>query len=107
MPTNQAIANIAGRPPSGMPLHRHGPCTNQFVNALTTNAVQSILDSTQLTRLEKIQQLRHMAYEVREMSVATEEGMARTNDTGLDLAVVQRALRSLDAVPDTGSAAKQ
>lgn len=102
MPLNQAITDIAG-----MPLHRHGPCSNMLVNALTTNAVQSILDSTQLTRLEKIQQLRQMAYEVREMSVATEEGMARSNDTGLDLAVVQRALRLLEAVPDTGSAAKQ
>ena len=65
--------------------------------------VRAILRSPTLTRLQKIEALRQLAYDARERDVAAEEGMG---GGGSDLAAVQRALRELGA-SDIASDAKQ
>ena len=56
---------------------------------------KDVLEATTLTRAEKIQRLRQMAYDERELQVASEEGM--TGPGPSNMAAIQDALRQLGA----------
>jgi len=56
---------------------------------------EDVLRSPTLSRAQKIEKLRQMSYDARELQVATEEGMG--GNRGPDLDRIQRALRELGA----------
>lgn len=66
---------------------------------------EDVLEATTLTRAQKIQRLRQMAYDERELQVASEEGMTGPG-TSSNIAAIQEALRQLGA-EDEGTDAKQ
>lgn len=65
---------------------------------------EAILHSTTLSRAQKIEKLRQMSYDARELEVAADEGMGGSPPPALDR--IQAALRALGAA-DTGTDAKQ
>lgn len=67
---------------------------------------RSVLDDPTLTREQKIERLRQLSYDARELDVATEEGMQGSRGTPSNLPRIQEALRQLGA-EDEGTSHKQ
>lgn len=67
---------------------------------------RSVLDDPTLTREQKIERLRQLSYDARELDVATEEGMQGSRGAPSNLPRIQEALRQLGA-EDEGTSHKQ
>ncbi len=67
---------------------------------------EGILHAPQLTRDQKIEKLRQMAYDARELDVASDEGMTSPSGASTSLGRIQRALLEL-GVEAEGTDAKQ
>ena len=67
---------------------------------------RTILEDPTLTREQKIQRLRQLSYDARELDVATEEGMVGSKGLPSNLPRIHEALRELGA-EDEGTTHKQ
>lgn len=87
--------------------HRYSACESNGMKHGRINSADEIAQSTNLTRVQKIEKLSDIAYDLREMAVALEEGMTSSKTSEPYLSDVHRALAALGADPDPGSGAKQ